>query len=176
MAEAKTYAMFCTARAVSGVFSAWSQTVPASTIADIFPKEVRGSKMSMYVVGIVIGPAVAPIFSGLIVQHAAWPNLFWFILGLAGLQLILFAMLVPETMWHQDDTLPAASDAMPCNDGKMQTMHVEDGNKHEDLHIEDVASEHDRGHVGPAWMPWAQPLEYIQISIGPILMVSLPYH
>lgn len=90
---------------------------------DIFVKQVRGSKMSMFGVAVVVAPAVAPVFCGLIVSHTSWRVLFWLILGMAGLQLVMFFFLVPEPSGIH---LPAVGSADSGDNLEYETKAVED--------------------------------------------------
>ncbi|BGP04650.1 putative transporter [Rhodotorula toruloides] len=182
MALSPSYACFSAARTVAGIVSSFSQTVPPATVADIFVKEVRGSKMSMYAVAVVIAPAVAPVFSGLIVNTQPWHVLFWFILGLAGLQLALFAAIVPETLWTEEATSDRAgadkhnslNDSI-ANAGKKAAF-----DEQQIETVENKPSVNSRaGRVGAAWMPWQRPGEFFRIFVSPFLMarylaISLP--
>jgi MFS family permease len=160
MALAKSYISFCIAHVIAGLTSSFSQTVPPSTVADIFVKEVRGTKMSMFGVAVVIAPAIAPIFCGLVVNSLSWRILYWIILGLAGLQLILFFFVVPETLWVEDQT---GTDAGSFN---------EDVKSGEEQRIETAAAVVKKGHCGSAWMPWQRPGEYTRLFMSPIIMVN----
>ncbi|GEM06232.1 major facilitator superfamily protein [Rhodotorula toruloides] len=182
MALSPSYACFSAARTVAGIVSSFSQTVPPATVADIFVKEVRGSKMSMYAVAVVIAPAVAPVFSGLIVNSQPWHVLFWFILGLAGLQLALFAVVVPETLWVEDSTadLAVADKHNSLNDSIADAGEkaVFDEQQIENVDNKATIGAH-AGHVGAAWMPLQRPGEFFRIFVSPFFMaryaaISLP--
>ncbi|KLT43933.1 MFS general substrate transporter [Cutaneotrichosporon oleaginosum] len=150
-ALSKDYITFAISRVFAGLSIAFSQTVPPSTIADIFPPAVIGQKMSMYVVAIITAPAAAPFFCGLIVR-SSWRNLFWFLLGLGGLQLALFFFFVPETQWieGEDDTHTPATD----KDIEHHETRVANG-----------------GRVGVAFYPWKRPGEFMRICLGPVSML-----
>ncbi|BEJ12983.1 hypothetical protein CspHIS471_0301570 [Cutaneotrichosporon sp. HIS471] len=151
-ALSKDYVTFAISRVFAGLSIAFSQTVPPSTIADIFPPAVIGQKMSMYVVAIITAPAVAPFFCGLIVR-SSWRNLFWFVLGLGGLQLILFFFFVPETQWVEDSTPPTSV------------------SENKDIEYRETSTS-SGGHVGVALYPWKQPKEFMRICLGPISMLK----
>lgn len=67
MALSNSYACFCAARVFAGLSSSWSQTVPPATVADMTIPSKRGDKMSLYGTAVVIAPAMAPLFCGLII-------------------------------------------------------------------------------------------------------------
>lgn len=68
LAVANSYTSFCIARALAGFASAFSQTVPPTTIADIYPKENRGDKMAWYGLACIIAPSISPLIGGVIVN------------------------------------------------------------------------------------------------------------
>lgn len=177
MALSPSYECFSVSRLFSGLTSSFSQTVPPATIADIFIKEVRGHKMSMYAVAVVIAPAVAPLFSGIIVAKTNWHVLFWLVLGLAGVQCLLYFFIVPETLWNEDFSTPLQdTDAQPIapSPEPSESYNKDDSSKPVIRHVEEA---HEGptvvpGHVGPAWMPWQRPMEYLHVCLSPFLMVS----
>jgi MFS family permease len=74
-----------------------------STIADIYPKEVRGSKLSTYGLAVIIAPAFSPLICSLVVNEHDWPIVYWIVLAFGGLQFLLFFFLVPETLWNESE-------------------------------------------------------------------------
>ncbi|KAL1409390.1 hypothetical protein Q8F55_003373 [Vanrija albida] len=162
LALSPSYGSFAAARVVTGFINSFSQTVPPSTIADIYVERVLGAKMALYVVCIVVAPAVAPIFCAGIVKHKSWRVLFWFVLGLYALQLILFFFVVPETMWNEeaaDTDSHAEADKPPAE------------------HVDAAAAEKSApgpiarsGRVGVAWWPWQRPREYLSLLVSPVIM------
>lgn len=173
LAVAKSYNSFVAARVIAGMASSWSQTIPPATIADIYPKEVRGSKMSLYAVLVTIGPLVAPFICGLVVEHHSWRVVFWIVLGLAGLQAILIFFLVPETLWIEDE-IPGSVSPTATVIGSDQAQ-VDKGNVKggTEQHMIEMTPNHGvrSGHCGPAWMPWQRPGEFLSLLMGPILMM-----
>ncbi len=190
LAESKTYNSFAVARVLAGITSSWSQTVPPSTLADIYRKEVRGEKMAVYGLFVIvntkqdrfrsaahihlsqIAPAFAPFFSGLMVQHHPWQDLYWLVLAFAGLQLILIFFLVPETQWvetgsHEDGRNGQSAGIARKNGesiGMGESGTVSPGSPH--------GAVPPPGRVGAAWMPWHRPGEYAKITWSIVAMVS----
>lgn len=168
MALSKDYITLAIGRVFAGLAISFSQTVPPSTIADIFPPAVLGQKMSMYIVAIMTAPAAAPLFCGLIVHKSSWRNLFWFLLALGGLQLVLFAAFVPETQWVEDTT--------ECFPSPV-TMAISDKDEisgAEHYHVDSInpAPTMAGGHVGIVFYPWKRPAEFIKICLGPVSMMK----
>lgn len=202
MALSNSYACFSAARVVAGLCSSFSQTVPPATVADIYVKEgahslprtlvwqnadeaqraVRGSKMSMFGTAVVVAPAVAPVFSGLIVNSLSWRILFWLVLALAGLQLVLFFFVVPETLWIPTPTVDEAPSPGTAVKGNSPTPSMLDTAKPiacEEEHLEMASVPGGQaagaGHVGAAWMPWRRPVEFLRVCFSPVAMVP-PSH
>jgi MFS family permease len=174
MALSPSYTVFCAARVVAGLISSWSQTVPPATIADIFVKEVHGSKMSMFAVGVVIAPPIAPIFCGLVVTYHTWPVLFWIITGMACFQLALFFLIVPETLWVEDESGATSEAPPPASIRAGSNIEAEVDAKASEQHFEHspVRTAHVRsGHNGVLWYPWQRPAEFLHIFLSPITML-----
>jgi MFS family permease len=150
LALSKDYAVFC---------AAFSQTVPPASIADIYPPERRGDKMSLYGVACLLAPAISPVIGGLVIEYQGgkWQIIYWIVLGFAGLQLLMFTFLVPETLWVEDPV----TDQQP-----VQAMRVEDGKK--TLNGQPIRS----GKRGASWMPWHRPAEFGALAWSPIAMVG----
>ncbi len=165
MALSPSYACFAAARTVAGLTSAWSQTIPPATIADIFPREVRGDRMSVFGTAVVIAPAVAPLFSGLIVNAHSWRNLFWFILGLAGLQFALLFALVPETLWIETGAIDTSAEDASSD---MAAKAKADPNQHFEMA---PAPRIPQGRVGHDYLPWHRPGDFFRVCASPILML-----
>ncbi|KAI5452524.1 hypothetical protein NCC49_000687 [Naganishia albida] len=151
MALSKDYAVFCAGRFFAGFFSAFSQTVPPASIADIYPPERRGDKMSLYGVACILAPAISPVIGGLVIEYQhKWQIIYWIVLGFAGLQLIMFVFLVPETLWVEDPVAQhEPSQDSPLEDGK-RTLNA--------------------GKRGSSWMPWHRPAEFGALAWSPIAM------
>lgn len=124
----------------------------------------------MYAVAVVIAPAVSPVFCGLIVSNTTWRVLFWLILGMAGLQLVLFFFLVPETLWVVDETPQVNSGHALASSSDGDNVESERDVKGQPSHVEASQSEL-TGHCGVAWYPWERPGEFFAIFMSPILMV-----
>lgn len=168
LAESNSFGVFSAARFVMGLFSGWSQTIPPSTIADMYLPQERGRRISLYAIAVVISPAVAPVFCGLIVDKHSWRILFWFILALSGLQLAIVFFLIPETLWnwHEQTATPQIE-----QDAEHKLSHE---GKEAPTHLDTNSAVSVRtGRVGAAWMPWQRPGEFARVFISPILMVSL---
>lgn len=173
LALSPNYASFAVARVFLGLTLAFSQTVPPATVADIFVPAVRGQKMAMYAVAVVTAPAIAPFFCGLIIHKASWRVLFWFCLGLGGLQFIMFFFLVPETLWVEDTPGTGEERIEEEKDRHAASTETKDTIAHLEAHphIHGAMGHGSTGHVGAEWMPWHRPAEYLLLCVSPVAML-----
>ncbi|KAJ8113029.1 hypothetical protein OPT61_g4744 [Boeremia exigua] len=66
-------------------------------VSDISTSAERGKYMGYAGAGILCGPAFGPTLGGVLAQYLGWRSIFWFLAIFAGVLLILFAFLFPET-------------------------------------------------------------------------------
>ncbi|KAL7944205.1 major facilitator superfamily domain-containing protein [Trichoderma barbatum] len=85
-------------RIFTGGASASVQAVGAGTIADIWESQERGRAMSMFYLGPLLAPLIAPIVGGALAQGFGWKATMWFlaIYGLIILTMLIF--FLPETL------------------------------------------------------------------------------
>lgn len=72
--------------------------VGTACIGDIFTPTERGTALSWFLSGTLIGPCLAPLLGGVIVTYASWRDIFWMQTGLGGMAVILIIILLPETI------------------------------------------------------------------------------
>ena len=70
--------------------------VGTSCIGDIFTPTERGTALSWFLVGALVGPCLAPLIGGAIVTYASWRNIFWMQTGLGGLATVLVIICLPD--------------------------------------------------------------------------------
>lgn len=75
--------------------------VGTSCIGDIFTPTQRGTGLSWFLVGTLVGPCLAPLLGGAIVTYVSWRYIFWLQTGLGALATILVIFLLPETIPHK---------------------------------------------------------------------------
>ncbi|KAJ9126278.1 hypothetical protein QFC24_002010 [Naganishia onofrii] len=155
MAMSNSYSVFCVGRFFAGFFSAFSQTVPPASIADIYSPNVRGDKMAIFGVAVIIAPAISPVIGGLVIeyQNAQWRIIYWIVLGFAILQVFMFTFFVPETLWVEDEGQIATEATHTVLDqGPLGTEPVKSGKR------------------GASWLPWHRPAEFGALAWSPIAM------
>ncbi|KAK9447763.1 major facilitator superfamily domain-containing protein [Limtongia smithiae] len=98
LALQETYAGLIVLRMVQSSGSSATVAIGAGTIADIYAQNVRGTYMGVFNALVMMAPAVAPVFGGLLSLSAdSWRASFWFLLAVAvalGIGLFVF---MPET-------------------------------------------------------------------------------
>lgn len=72
--------------------------VGTSCIGDIFTPTERGTALSWFLVGTLVGPCLAPLLGGAIVTYVSWRVIFWMQTGMGGFATILTLFLLPETI------------------------------------------------------------------------------
>lgn len=72
--------------------------VGTSCIGDIFTPTERGTALSVFLSGTLIGPCLAPLLGGAIVTYVSWRNIFWMQTGLGGIATVLVIFFLPETI------------------------------------------------------------------------------
>jgi multidrug resistance protein len=78
-----------------GCSAAISLTV--AVVADISTSAERGKYMGYATSGILFGPAFGPTIGGILARYLGWRSTFWFLAIFAGVLLVLFVFLFPET-------------------------------------------------------------------------------
>ncbi|KAJ5638083.1 Major facilitator superfamily domaingeneral substrate transporter [Penicillium lividum] len=101
-----TIAMLIVMRMLMGGAAASVQAVGAGSIADIWEVHERGHAMSIFYLGPLCGPLLAPIIGGLLAERWGWRSTLWFSAVLGGLILIFILFALPETLRVQKPMLP----------------------------------------------------------------------
>jgi multidrug resistance protein len=68
-----------------------------AVVADIVTSAERGKYMAFAGAGILVGPAFGPTIGGSLAQYLGWRAIFYFLAIFAGVLLVLFVFLFPET-------------------------------------------------------------------------------
>lgn len=97
--------MLIVTRMLSGGASASVQAVGAGTIADIWDSHERGRAITIFYLGPLCGPLIAPIVGGALAQKWGWRSTFWFLAAFGGLTVGLIFFVLPETLVKQDATI-----------------------------------------------------------------------
>lgn len=72
--------------------------IGSACISDIYTPTERGSALSAFLSGTVIGPTLGPFIGGIIVTYRSWRDIFWLQTALGGLATLLVVLFLPETI------------------------------------------------------------------------------
>lgn len=89
--------MFITFRFFMGCFGGAPMVLGGGTIADMIPREQRGTAMAAWMMGPTIGPCVGPIIGGFLTVAKGWRWNFWFVAIVGGAFFIMSLLLMSET-------------------------------------------------------------------------------
>ncbi|KAJ3510410.1 hypothetical protein NLJ89_g4692 [Agrocybe chaxingu] len=84
-------------RCLQAAGSSAVMSIGAATLADIFEPEVRGTKMGIFYIAPLLGPAIGPIFGGVLTSAWNWRAIFWFLAIVSGSILLAFALFFHDT-------------------------------------------------------------------------------
>ena len=102
--------MLIVTRMLSGGASASVQAVGAGTIADIWDSQERGRAITIFYLGPLCGPLIAPIVGGALAQKWGWRSTFWFLAAFGGLTVALIFFVLPETLIRQEQVATNSTD------------------------------------------------------------------
>ncbi|KAH7192648.1 major facilitator superfamily domain-containing protein [Fusarium flagelliforme] len=119
-AISKNITMLIIFRMCAGGASASAHSTGAGSIADLFEVYERGRAMSIFYLGPLLGPMIAPVVGGALTQEIGWQATMWFlaIYGLVVLLMILF--FLPETLKRKPEAVLPTADTQELS--RMRTM------------------------------------------------------
>jgi len=91
------YAALLVLRMLQSAGSSGTLSLCFAMVADVAVSAERGKYMSVVGTGINVGPALSPVLGGLLSQYLGWRSIFWFCLIYAGLWVLLYGLIIPET-------------------------------------------------------------------------------
>ncbi|KAF1362579.1 MFS general substrate transporter [Lizonia empirigonia] len=89
--------MFIVFRFLIGSVGGAPMVLGGGTIADLIPREHRGTAMAVWMMGPTIGPCVSPIIGGFLTVAKGWRWNFWFVAIAASAFFIMSLILMSET-------------------------------------------------------------------------------
>ncbi|KJA18906.1 hypothetical protein HYPSUDRAFT_144354 [Hypholoma sublateritium FD-334 SS-4] len=72
-------------------------SIGAATLADIFEPSERGTKMGVYYIAPLLGPAAGPVLGGILTAVWNWRAIFWFLSIIGGTASICFILFFEDT-------------------------------------------------------------------------------
>ncbi|KDR77434.1 hypothetical protein GALMADRAFT_155380 [Galerina marginata CBS 339.88] len=84
-------------RVLQAAGSSAVMAIGAASLADIFDPEERGRKMGIYYAAPLLGPALGPVFGGILTSVWGWRAIFWFLALVSGTIFFAFAFFFQDT-------------------------------------------------------------------------------
>lgn len=97
MAVQKNYAALLVLRMVQSAGSSGTVALANAVVADVVTSAERGSYIGYASVPAILGPAISPIFGGILSQFAGWRWIFWFLTIFAISFFVPLLLFLPET-------------------------------------------------------------------------------
>jgi MFS transporter, DHA2 family, multidrug resistance protein len=88
-------------RLLQGVFGAALVPLSQATLLDTFPRDKHASAMSIWGIGIMIGPILGPTLGGWLTEYYSWRWVFYINLPVGILSFIGIYLYMPETKVHR---------------------------------------------------------------------------
>ncbi|CEI92095.1 hypothetical protein RMCBS344292_06368 [Rhizopus microsporus] len=96
----KGIGLFFAFRLLQGIFGSVGQAVGGGTVSDIFEPHERGRAMGIYMLGTILGPAIAPVIGGYLDQYLGWRWIFYVCTILGGAITIAALFFLKETLYR----------------------------------------------------------------------------
>lgn len=96
-ASASRVEVLISMRILQALGTSVASAIGAGTLADIYEPRERGTKIGIYFSVPLIGPAVGPIFGGILTDAFNWRATFWFLVILGGFMWLCFLLLFKDT-------------------------------------------------------------------------------
>lgn len=97
LALQNSYAALLVLRMLQAFGCSAAIALSTAVVADIATSAERGRYMGYATAGLLFGPAFGPTIGGLFAQYLGWRSTFWFLAIFAGVLLVVFGILFPET-------------------------------------------------------------------------------
>ncbi|KAK1970426.1 major facilitator superfamily transporter [Colletotrichum eremochloae] len=166
--------MLIVMRLFGGGASASVQAVGAGTIADIWEPRERGRAMSIFYLGPLTGPLLAPIIGGALSQRFGWQSTMWALSIYGGLVLVMILFCLPETLARPK---PPASPARATSEGDLSRTRTTESVK---VHSKKAAAFLKKSLVDPLsvllylrFPPVAITVFFAAITFGALFVVNI---
>ncbi|KAH8816701.1 major facilitator superfamily domain-containing protein [Xylogone sp. PMI_703] len=101
-AVAKSFASLLVARLLATWAAGTSEPLSVSSLNDLFFLHERGTQAGVQSIWLCWGSSFAPVICGFLIQSKGWRWYHWLVSILAGFNLILIVLFVPETQYRRD--------------------------------------------------------------------------
>lgn len=113
MTRSDQFVPFILSRMFAGLCGAVPTVYGARLIIDIFFIHERGRAFSIFHVSFILGVIALPTLGAFTAAHVAWPNMFWWTVGLLGSAIILVLLFVEETGYERSNENSIPNRAYP---------------------------------------------------------------
>ena len=93
---ATSLGMLIVARVVQGIGGGALQPIAQAVLLESFPREKRGSAMSVYAIGVVVAPILGPTIGGWLTDNYSWRWVFYINIPIGILAVILCSILLED--------------------------------------------------------------------------------
>ncbi|TFK69525.1 vacuolar DHA amino acid exporter, partial [Pluteus cervinus] len=97
VATSRTMPLVIGFRALQAAGLSAVMAIGAASLADIFDPVERGTKMGIYYIAPQLGPAIGPIFGGVLTTAFNWRAIFWFLAIVGGTNALNFLFFFKDT-------------------------------------------------------------------------------
>jgi MFS transporter, DHA2 family, multidrug resistance protein len=94
--------MLILARVVQGAGGGALQPIAQAVLLESFPREKRGSAMSVYAIGVVVAPILGPTIGGWLTDNYSWRWVFYINIPIGILAVILCSILLEDPAYLKD--------------------------------------------------------------------------
>ncbi|CAO3635094.1 unnamed protein product [Cunninghamella blakesleeana] len=91
--------LFYIFRVLQGVFCAAATGVGGGSVADLFEPRQRGTAMSVFLLGVILGPSFGPLVGGYVNQYLGWRWIFYIKTIIGGVITLLNIFFLKETLY-----------------------------------------------------------------------------
>jgi MFS transporter, DHA2 family, multidrug resistance protein len=99
---ATSLGMLIVARIVQGIGGGALQPIAQTVLLESFPREKRGSAMSVYAIGVVVAPILGPTLGGWLTDNYSWRWVFYINIPIGILAVILCSILLEDPAYLKE--------------------------------------------------------------------------
>ncbi|KAJ9054839.1 Dityrosine transporter 1 [Entomophthora muscae] len=85
-------------RVLQAVGTSAATVLGFGVIADVYPREERGTAVGLYSMGPLLGQLLGPIIGGVVTHYASWKHIFFSLAGMGALSVLSILIFLPETL------------------------------------------------------------------------------
>lgn len=89
--------MMILTRVLQGIGGGALIPMAQAIMLETFPKEEHGTAMAVFMIGVVVAPAMGPVLGGYLTDTYGWPWIFYINLPVGIVSIVLIAMFLPES-------------------------------------------------------------------------------